>query len=368
LILECLSHLEGNAANSSQQLALSAQTIGLIAGLGGFGLILIVVGVVVFAMWRRRQPSVETTIPDPVVVMEKLPIYSSIINTGSNLPLPKRTMPIPGIGSSASKSWVIDYGDITFSEELGRGAYGVVYLAQWRFQSVAVKKIKDSDLSDYERLEFVKESQVLMSLRPHKNVVGFMGIVVHPMCILTEYLSAGSIQDLFLTDFKIDNPTLISFAKDITAGMCHLHSEGVIHRDLATRNLLLDGAMTVKITDFGMSRVLGTGDSGITQSNVGPIKWMSPEALTQQIYNTKSDVFSFAIVLIEILTREEPWPGENPVNVAIAVGRDQLRPPIPDHCPQNLRPIIIQCWAQDPNQRPEFATVHNMLQRKTPPM
>jgi len=214
------------------------------------------------------------------------------------------------------------------------------------------------------KTEFLKEAELLMSLRPHKNVTAFLGFVVQPLCIITEFLAGGSLEGFLASEAKLDMRQVIDFAKDITAGMVHLHSEGIIHRDLASRNLLLDDKLGIKISDFGLSRVIGgKGESGVTKSETGPLKFMSPEALVHQRYSSKSDVYSFAIVMIEMLTRQEPWPNETAVSVAIAVGRDDQRPSIPDFTPPKIKEIIQKCWATEPTKRPEFGEVHELLEQ-----
>jgi len=298
-------------------------------------------------------------------------LLSSRMITRTNTELPNNLSPTiipqipiisssPSIGRSADliKSWEVKFDEITFEEELGRGAYGVVFLANWRLQKVAAKKLLEDSLSENGE-DFAKEAELLMALRPHKNIVQFLGVILRPLCIITEYLPRGSLFQLLESEHPMDYVLLLKFANDIVAGMVHLHSEGVIHRDLACRNLLLDESGTVKITDFGLSRTLTAG-SRKTKMYVGPIRWMSPEALSDGYYSTKSDVYSFASVLYELLTREEPWLGMLPQNVMSAVLGNQ-RPKIPDFTPKNMIELMQKCWSEDPVKRPEFLTIHDIL-------
>lgn len=118
---------------------------------------------------------------------------------------------------------------------------------------------------------------------------------------------------------KLDTKTILKFAIGTCRGMVHLAAEGVVHRDLACRNLLLDELLRVKITDFGLARVLDDTSAGQTQSTVGPIKWMAPESIIHRKYSTKSDVWSFGICLIEMCLSSEPYPGEDQMKVAMSV-------------------------------------------------
>jgi len=144
--------------------------------------------------------------------------------------------------------------------------------------------------------------------------------------------------------------------------MLHLHcgipGKEVIHRDLATRNVLLKNGVAV-ITDFGLSRVKSsTDDYQKTQQNVGPLKWMSPESLFENKYSTKSDVFSFGVVIYEIITQDPPWKDLNPSQ---AVGKIShgYRMVFPENCdcPPDLKRLMENCWAQLPEDRPDFKEI-----------
>jgi len=195
------------------------------------------------------------------------------------------------------KNTIINENELKNMKQIGRGAFGVVYRAQWRSCDVAVKQLINQDMMEQEHIEaFVREVQLLESLRPHPNLVLFLGIIQPPnLSLVTEFCEGGDL----LTYIRKMNPEL-SFRKiwlsDIASAMLHLHNENIIHRDLAARNILLTGALRAKVTDFGFSRQIESSDTqSKTSSDVGPLKWMAPEALVNRTYSNKSDVYSFSI-------------------------------------------------------------------------
>jgi len=145
--------------------------------------------------------------------------------------------------------------------------------------------------------------------------------------------------------------------KGIAAGMHHLHRENIVHRDLAARNILLDELGTAKISDFGMARVLDGEKGGQTASNIGPIRWMSPESIRYKQYSTKSDVWSFGIVIFEIVARKEPHEDESLLDVGMKIRDNAATPEMPKNTPVLLEQLCRQCWKVDPEARPTFKEV-----------
>jgi len=149
--------------------------------------------------------------------------------------------------------------------------------------------------------------------------------------------------------------------------MVHLHcaipGREVIHRDLAARNILLRNGVAL-ITDFGLSRVkVSVDDYQKTRQNVGPVKWMSPESLFENKYSTKSDVFSFAVVIYEIIAQEPPWKDLNAVQAVGKVSKGH-RMVLPERCecPPVLKDLMGKCWAQLPADRPDFEKICSSLE------
>eukprot|EP01117_Protostelium_nocturnum_P012394 TRINITY_DN4575_c0_g1_i1.p1 TRINITY_DN4575_c0_g1~~TRINITY_DN4575_c0_g1_i1.p1 ORF type:complete len:1875 (+),score=604.74 TRINITY_DN4575_c0_g1_i1:191-5815(+) len=265
------------------------------------------------------------------------------------------------INLGAAKESVVDYDGITDMVPIGQGNFGIVYSAKWRQLRVAVKQIKSDNISEKQLQDFLGEVAILKSLRPHPNVVLFLGMTFppQPLSLITEFCDGGNLYD-YLREKTVDEATKSNMILNIARGMLHLHLEKVIHRDLAVRNILLSSSLEVKVSDFGMSREQKSG-ADVTSSETGPLKWMAPEAITRREYSPKSDVFSFGVVVWEIITVSEPFPELTPLEVAIEVATKGRRLEIPASASKKLKQIMNQCWEKDPNDRPDFANLCSFL-------
>jgi len=233
---------------------------------------------------------------------------------------------------------------------------------------VAVKQLNATNMTEKDTKDFMNEAMTMKQLPPHPNVVLFRGICIEPLCIVVDYYKEGSLHDFLRTNNEITDNMKISWATDIAKGMFHIHTgfnnKEVIHRDLAVRNVLLKGG-TALISDFGMARIKETQeDTKQTVQNVGPLKWMAPESLTDQKYSKKSDVFSYSITIFEIVTRGNPWPDINPVQASQKVIKGE-RNNIPTNCPPILKKIMELCWRQSPEERPDFNEILDLLEIET---
>jgi len=249
-----------------------------------------------------------------------------------------------------------------WKKEVGRGNYGAVYKAKWRGGDVAVKKLL-SVLNDKELVDFQSETALMCKLRPHSNVVQFMGACTKAgdfLAIVTEFMERGSLLAYLKSENqKISHEEMTKIARGIVAGMLHLTSENIIHRDLATRNILLASNLVPKVSDFGMSRFGMNDSSGKTQSTVGPLRWMSPESLSDGIYSEKSDVYSFGVLIYEILTYGAlPYPAiVDPVQVASKVVMGKLTLEVPPNSPPLLAEIMVSAIKFKPEDRPTFKSI-----------
>jgi len=156
----------------------------------------------------------------------------------------------------------------------------------------------------------------------------------------------------------------LAWMNGIAAGMSHLASENIVHRDLAARNVLLSKDLQAKICDFGMSRVLGEGqDSNNTNATVGPVKWMSPEAILKRQYSEKSDVWSYGVVLYEILTRQAPHKALTPLQVAAKIHAG-LTVDVPEGVPV-ISELMLECFKFESSNRPTFKQICVQLRTLT---
>ncbi|KAG6421588.1 hypothetical protein SASPL_118145 [Salvia splendens] len=197
-----------------------------------------------------------------------------------------------------------------------------------------------------------------------KNVVLFIGACTRPsnLCIVTDYMSGGSVYDYLHKQrgtFKL--PALLKVAIDVSKGMNYLHQNNIIHRDLKAANLLMDENEVVKVADFGVARV--KSQSGVMTAETGTYRWMAPEVIEHKPYDHKADVFSFGVVLWELLTGKIPYEYLTPLQAAVGVVQKGLRPTIPKNTHPKLAELLERCWLQDPASRPDFSEVMEISQK-----
>eukprot|EP01118_Nematostelium_gracile_P019163 TRINITY_DN8777_c0_g1_i1.p1 TRINITY_DN8777_c0_g1~~TRINITY_DN8777_c0_g1_i1.p1 ORF type:complete len:215 (+),score=73.78 TRINITY_DN8777_c0_g1_i1:24-647(+) len=206
----------------------------------------------------------------------------------------------------------------------------------------------------------------MQNMKSHPNVVLFIGIVPKPFCIVTEFLEGGDLRSLLANPTKgIDLALKMRIIRGCANGMMHLSKEGIIHRDLAARNILLTRELIAKVADFGLSRLSDTSSVVYSKGDIGPLKWMSPEAIRKKRYSEKSDVFSFGVLCFEIISREEPYPTLDAVQAATAVVVEGLRAHLPNDAPPQLIQVVDACYAEEPEDRPTFTelvTALNVIQ------
>jgi hypothetical protein len=173
----------------------------------------------------------------------------------------------------------IDYNQLEFERQLGKGNFGAVFYGIWNGQPVAIKKSNMVVASKKDIEDIIREAETMLSFPPHPNVLSVLGISYHDtdFFIISEYCSEGSLDKHFgKGDLTFERR--MKLIHEIALGVAHIHKYGIVHRDLAARNVLLDGEFRGKVCDFGMSRQLTAQDDSLkTQSVVGPLKYMAPE-------------------------------------------------------------------------------------------
>ncbi|CAI5491480.1 unnamed protein product [Closterium sp. Naga37s-1] len=243
------------------------------------------------------------------------------------------------------------------------GACGTVYHGTWNGSDVAVKVFARHDISADFMHDFKKEIRIMEKLR-HPNILLFMAAVasLDHLAIVTEFLPRGSLfRLLHRRTAGLTRLRLLRMALDVARGVIYLHkcSPPVVHHDLKSANLLVDKNWTVKVGDFGLSKMkFATYLSA--RSGRGTPQWMAPEVLRNEPSNEKSDVYSFGVVLWEMATRQVPWEGMNPMQVVGAVGFLEQQLPLPPSINPAMRLLISDCW-RSPNERPSFDEITSRL-------
>jgi len=269
---------------------------------------------------------------------------------------------IPSLKASGNvNDWEIDLSQLQIVAKIAGGAYSNLYKGQYYGQDVAVKIIKDEKERFCRYDEFMRELNIMRKVR-HKNVVQFIGACTAKpnLCILFEYMSLGSVHDYLRKTGALCLSEVLRISIDVCRGMDYLHKIGLIHRDLKTGNLLCDENKVVKVADFGVARVVA--ENGDMTAETGTYRWMAPEVIEHKPYNQKADVFSFGVILWELLTGMVPYSDLTPLQAAVGVVQTGLRPQIPQHCPVQLVNIMGACWRQTANDRPSFSELLAQLQ------
>ncbi|OHT01757.1 TKL family protein kinase [Tritrichomonas foetus] len=264
------------------------------------------------------------------------------------------------------KNWEIDIDDLELQKKIGSGGFAEVLLGYRKSDGtiVAVKRLHQQQFDEYNLEMFKREVAILADLK-HFAILPFVGACTKPpFCIVTQFMSGGSLFSRLHAKEAADrlSPTQLSIiALGIAYGMTYLHAQNMVHRDLKSLNILLDADDFPKICDFGMARTKSTG-SDVMAGGIGTSQWMAPEVLVSQRYDEKADVYSYGIILWEMLTGDVPYRGLRDIQVAMTVINQNNRPKIPKNCPQNLAKFIRVCWQTDPDKRPEFKTIVRALE------
>lgn len=273
----------------------------------------------------------------------------------------------------------IDLSEVSIFEQVGKGATAEVFRGDWNGREVAIKVIDlpGKTSMDPKQQEAFNREVAVMSKVKHPHLVEFLGIVMNagPLRVVTEYCTGGSLFDLLHNEEETDLnwKQQLKMCSDIAQAMNYLHSfrPQIIHRDLKSLNLLLMGAVKslatmphVKVSDFGLARMIDPGDQQKMTTDAGTFHWMAPEVATGR-YTEKIDVFSYAMCLFEIIAREIPFEEEE-AKEALKLIMSGCRPEleaIPPDRPQALEDLMVACWAQDPAKRPSFEQICGILNK-----
>ncbi|CAB4006801.1 vascular endothelial growth factor receptor 2-like [Paramuricea clavata] len=341
------------------------------------------------------------------------PLTDYIKKLDPHTPLTEQTNKLP-----YDAEWEFPRSKLRLSRELGCGAFGKVFLAdamgilafdprgstckrrssRRRFggsvgrnhyfnnnqmTKVAVKTLKE-DSGETEYKDLLSELKILIHVGEHKNIVNLLGACTKgresELWVIIEFCSNGNLlqflrnrRDIYETEWKgvskdpnvqLTMTDLVIAAYQVARGMEFLASRLCIHRDLATRNILVTENHVIKIADFGLARDVGQDSQYIKTSNgLLPVKWMAVEAIIQRLFTEKSDVWSFGIVLWELFTLGgTPYPSIPPSEVAEFLARG-LRMEPPHACPEEISKLMMKCWQEDKDSRPAFKELVEILDK-----
>ncbi|XP_069786889.1 mitogen-activated protein kinase kinase kinase 21-like isoform X2 [Narcine bancroftii] len=279
--------------------------------------------------------------------------------------------PGPGAADVAPQAAEIEFSQLSLQEIIGVGGFGKVYRGTWRGQPVAVKAARrDPDEEVGATAESARREARLFSMLRHRNIIALRGVCLQEpnLCLVMEYAQGGPLNRA-LAGRRIPPRTLVNWAVQIARGMGYLHAEAIvpiIHRDLKSSNILLFEKIenddiankTLKITDFGLAR---EWHKTTKMSAAGTYAWMAPEVIKSSLFSKGSDVWSYGVLLWELLTGEVPYRGIDGLAVAYGVAVNKLTLPIPSTCPEPFTKLMEECWDQDPHVRPSFATILEQL-------
>ncbi|XP_018570121.1 fibroblast growth factor receptor homolog 1 isoform X2 [Anoplophora glabripennis] len=388
-------------------------TIGIVAAIGA----VIVISVITFMCIHFRQKikrekrekmiavetaraAIKTTQWTKKVIIEKMTNASENVSEPLLMPvvkIEKQKSQANNSGDSAiseyelpmDSDWEIPRDMLCLGKNLGEGAFGKVVKAEamnllkpGSTSVVAVKMLKEGH-TDNEMMDLVSEMEMMKMIGKHINIINLLGCCTQggPLYVVVEYAPHGNLRDflrqhrpssgyeLAVGDKKekktLTQKDLVSFAYQVARGMEYLASRRCIHRDLAARNVLVSDDYILKIADFGLARDIHCNDYyRKTTDGRLPVKWMAPEALFHRVYTTQSDVWSYGILLWEIMTLGgTPYPSVPSVEKLFQLLRNGHRMEKPPCCSLEIYMLMRECWSYQPNERPVFAELVEDLDR-----
>uniref|UniRef100_A0A8C4X4T4 receptor protein-tyrosine kinase n=1 Tax=Erpetoichthys calabaricus TaxID=27687 RepID=A0A8C4X4T4_ERPCA len=265
----------------------------------------------------------------------------------------------------------LDASCIKIERVIGAGEFGEVCsgrlkLPGKRDMSVAIKTLKVG-YTEKQRRDFLCEASI-MGQFDHPNVVHLEGVVTRgkPVMIVIEYMENGAL-DAFLRkhDGQFTVIQLVGMLRGIAAGMRYLSDMGYVHRDLAARNILVNSNLVCKVSDFGLSRVIEDDPEAVYTTSGGkiPVRWTAPEAIQYRKFTSASDVWSYGIVMWEVMSYgERPYWDMSNQDVIKAI-EEGYRLPSPMDCPSGLHQLMLDCWQKERGERPKFDQIVGILDK-----
>ncbi|CAK4380818.1 unnamed protein product [Aphanomyces euteiches] len=343
---------DGATSNSS------SLSIGAIAGISVGGAALI--GIVVFVVMRRRQRKAE----------KELKLVQEMYHSTEALPPHDEA----GIDMTQLTMCRLDESRLTLHQKLGSGAFADVWLGTYQGETVAVKKLHANRVTLHQLKSFVNEI-TLMATFDSPYIVKLIGAAwTRPSDVkgVMEVMDGGDLKDCLDHNTPQDFPwnDKIMHIHSIVEGLVYLHSLNIIHRDLKSRNVLLDSKKSTKLTDFGVSKE----DLQATMTvGVGTFRWMAPEVIQDKSYTTAADIYSFGVILSEFDTHRIPYEDlTNPSTglpigdsaILVSVVKGEIKPTFSRDCPPWINDMALECLAHNPDDRPTALQISHTIRIK----
>ncbi|KAF7229669.1 tyrosine-protein kinase ITK/TSK [Nothobranchius furzeri] len=268
--------------------------------------------------------------------------------------------PSQEVSDLSEDQWEIDPEELILGQQVGSGQFGLVLEGVWRDRKVAVKMVREDCMSDE---EFKEEAKIMMRLS-HRKLVQLYGVCTQrsPMCLVFELMENGCLTS-YLRERRgrLAQDVMLAMCLDVAEGMAYLESSNFIHRDLAARNCLVSNNDEVKVSDFGMTRFVLDDQYTSSQCSKFPVKWSAPEVIKFCKFSSKSDVWSFGVLVWEVYN-EGRIPYENRSNLEVVESLNAgLRLLKPRLAPDSVHTVMEWCWKEKPDERPSFALLVHEL-------
>ncbi|KAL5580675.1 hypothetical protein UlMin_013117 [Ulmus minor] len=267
-------------------------------------------------------------------------------------------------GGEEIGKWLLNSDGLEFADQIGPNSFKGVY----KGKKVGIEKLKGCEKGNSYDFELRKDLLELMTCA-HKNILQFHGVCVdenHGLCVVTKLMEGGSVYDMMLKNKKIQSKEIIRIATDVAEGIKFMNDHGVAYRDLNTQRILLDKHGNACLGDMGIVAVCNSIGEAMEYETDG-YRWLAPEIIAgdpECVTETwMSNVYSFGMVIWEMVTGEVAYSAFSPVQAAVGIAACGLRPEIPKDCPQMLKSLMTKCWNNSPTKRPQFSEILSILLR-----
>ncbi|XP_039159717.1 dual specificity protein kinase shkB isoform X1 [Eucalyptus grandis] len=265
-------------------------------------------------------------------------------------------------GGDEIAKWLLNSDNLEFIDQIGPSSFKGVY----KGRRVGIEKLKGCDKGNSYEFELRKDFLELMTCG-HKNVLQFIGVCIeesHGLCVVTKLMEGGSLHDLMLKSKKLQIREIVRIAIDVVEGIKFMNEHGITYRDLNTQRILLDRHGNACLGDMGIVAACKSVGEAMEYETDG-YRWLAPEIIAgdpESVSETcMSNVYSFGMVLWEMVTGEAAYAAYSPVQAAVGIAACGLRPDIPKDCPQFLRNLMTKCWNNSPSKRPQFSEIVSLL-------